>query len=474
MGHDELDQVSDPEIQVNSLRPSTSAETSSEKIASRPLFGPVRSRQQRMRRGIAITSMLALVLAALILSITPAREAVRGVVFGPTSTATAPIPAGEDSLYIALNPHWGSLLLDNHVLTRLPAEGRDQPLHLARGRHVLRWQVASVIDYSCQFTVPSAGSDSCPMRDGIQPERQGPARVAIIRLSLKILSPTSRESLIAAMQAALDAQQSSEIIRPGEHYWSEPEVLTPAIADQPLRATLRFVLDAENPAAQCAAAQGSLGADCMMDGDCRELCTDPSRIESGVASRIWQAYIVARAVWHVTTLDGRAVAADHPDSDGYLSYLGADEHPIPIAIGWDGSQWHVSVAITGAGAAFSHNGLGVPFSPVGCLAAQDAVALHEIYQPEMPATTGAVWLYVSGNPIAAGCLAAAVPLDAQGAPDTSARGLASAGLILHRFGVELAANAAAQRYWPDLPVADAHEQAIAQALAQQLPEAVGR
>lgn len=474
MGHDELDQSSNPEIQVSSLRPIASAETSSEKIASRPLFGPERSRQQRMRRGIAITSILALVLVALVLSITPTREALRGVVFGPTPTATAPIPAGEDSLYIALDPRWGSLSLDNHVLTRLPAEGRDQPLHLARGRHVLRWQVASIIDYSCQFTVPIAGSDSCPMRDGIQPGRQGPARVAMIRLSLKILSPTSRESLIAAMQAALDAQQSSDIIHPGEHYWSQLQVLTPAIADQPLRATLHFVLDAENPAAQCAAAQSLLGTNCEMNGDCRELCTDPWRIESGVSSRIWQAYIVAHAVWHVTTLDGRAVAADHPDTDGYLSFLGADEHPVPIAIGWDGSQWRVTVVITGANAGFSHIGLGVPFRPVGCLAAQDAIAFHVVYQPEIPAATGAVWLYVSGNPVAAGCLAAAVPLDVHGAPDTSARGLASAGLILHRFGVELAANAAAHRYWPDLPVADAHEQAIAQTLAQQLPEAVGR
>jgi hypothetical protein len=41
---------------------------------------------------------------------------------------------------------------------------------------------------------------------------------------------------------------------------------------------------------------------------------------------------------------------------------------------------------------------------------------------------------------------------------------------LHRFGVNLAANEVAQRYWPYLPVADAGEQRLAQQLAGLVKE----
>lgn len=53
------------------------------------------------------------------------------------------------------------------------------------------------------------------------------------------------------------------------------------------------------------------------------------------------------------------------------------------------------------------------------------------------------------------------------------QGQQMAGLVLHRFGVALAANAAAHRYWPWLPVADPHEQETAQTLMRTLPGLVG-
>lgn len=470
MGREVPDLDGNLEIEVSPLQSSVAPDAvTGERAPIRPPFASARSRQVQVRRSIVITGILTVALVALVMSLAPTREALRGVVFGPTSSATAPLPLGEDDIYIALSPRWGTVSLDNHTLTRLPTEGRDLPLRLARGPHVLRWRFAPIIDYTCQFTVPLAEGDSCPTRLGIQPGKKGIAHVIMVQLSLKLLSPTYRTTLLAAMQAALDAQQSSDTIRPGERYVILAQSGFPQVASQPLRATLRFVLDAENPQAQCPALQSGVGSTCMMNGDCRELCTAPWQSQSDTTNGTWRAYIVAHVSWRITTLAGQVVADNQPDAGGYLQFLGHDEHPIPITIGWDGSQWSVSATLDASEA-------GSPFSAPACLAAQDEVAFQEVLPPELPGQAGGgigvSWQYIQGDPIAVGCLMAAVPMDAQGVPDTSPRGLANAGLILHRFGVDLAANVAAQRYWPDMPVADAYEQSIAQTLAQKLPAVV--
>ncbi|MGE5333627.1 MAG: hypothetical protein ACM3N4_02920, partial [Nitrososphaerota archaeon] len=300
MGREDPDLDGNLEIEVSPLQSSVSPDSvPGERATIKPPFASARSRQVQVRRSIAITGILTVVLMALVVSLAPTREALRGIVFGPTSTATAPLPAGEDDIYIALNPRWGTVSLDNHTLARLPTEGRDLPLRLARGQHVLRWRFAPIIDYSCQFTVPLAEGDSCPMRLGIQPGKKGIAHVVMVQLSLKLLSPTYRTTLLAAMQAALDAQQSSDIIRPGERYVNLAQGGVPQVASQPLRATLRFVLDAENPQAQCPALQSGLGSSCMMNGDCRELCTATWQDQADASSPSWRAYIVAHASWRI-------------------------------------------------------------------------------------------------------------------------------------------------------------------------------
>ena len=208
----------------------------------------------------------------------------------------------------------------------------------------------------------------------------------------------------------------------------------------------------------------------MMNGDCREICTAPWQTPLTSSVRALQAYVVAHPEWSYATLDGRVVAGDQPDIGGQLQFLGSDVYPVPITIGWDGAQWQVYADFDAAIA-------GSPFGDPACVTAQDEVGYQGISPPELPSQSaggvGVTWLYVPGVPSAIGCLAAALPENAQGSPDTSAHGMAVAGLILHRFGVPIAANAAAHHYWPELPVADAYEQALAQHLAQKLPAVAG-
>ncbi|HEX5439338.1 MAG TPA: hypothetical protein VFW76_00510, partial [Ktedonobacterales bacterium] len=76
-------------------------------------------------------------------------------------------------------------MLDGKPLARLPVEGIDQPLHLARGVHMLRWRFAPIIDTACRLTVPTTLGDTCPLRVGIQPGKKGIASVVTLQMSLK-------------------------------------------------------------------------------------------------------------------------------------------------------------------------------------------------------------------------------------------------------------------------------------------------
>jgi hypothetical protein len=70
--------------------------------------------------------------------------------------------------------------------------------------------------------------------------------------------------------------------------------------------------------------------------------------------------------------------------------------------------------------------------------------------------------YTSGKNAAVGCLGAASQTPNN--PTTPVTINASSAYCLYRFGVLLAANAQAHRYWPNMPVIDAYEQGIVQQL----------
>ncbi|HEX5547080.1 MAG TPA: hypothetical protein VFX24_06690, partial [Ktedonobacterales bacterium] len=174
MGIHNPEQDDDLQIEVSSLQPlSATSEPSAELATGQPLFVPRRSRLAQRRRAIIVTAVLVVMLVALTLTIAPTREALLGAVLGPTPTATAPVRAGEDNLYIALVPQWGAVTLDGKTLSYLPVEGIDQPFHLARGVHVIRWRFPPIIDISCRLTVPTALGDTCPLRVGILPGKKG-------------------------------------------------------------------------------------------------------------------------------------------------------------------------------------------------------------------------------------------------------------------------------------------------------------
>ena len=68
------------------------------------------------------------------------------------------------------------------------------------------------------------------------------------------------------------------------------------------------------------------------------------------------------------------------------------------------------------------------------------------------------WGFFAAKDRAAGCLGVAVPGDNTTSPTTPTKG----AYFLYRFGMLLAVNNKAHQYFPDLPLADAYEQGIAQ------------
>jgi hypothetical protein len=456
MGIHNPEQDDDLQIEVSSLqsKPATS-EPSAEPVTAQPLFAPRRSRLAQRRRGIIVAGVLVVTLVALTLTIAPTRGALFGAVLGPTPTSTSPVRAGEDNLYIALVPQWGAVTLDGRTLSRLPVEGIDQPFHLARGGHTIRWRFPPIFDISCRLTVPTASDDTCPLQVGILPGKKGIASVVSLQLSLANLTPAYHISLLSAVRAALDARESSEIVRTGESYVDLSDSGASVVATQPLRATLSFVSDAENPVAQCDAIDSGLGADCNMNGDCRELCAAPWRSPPTSWGGPWQSYVVAHEEWSYSTLQGRIVAEHQPDIGGALRFLGNSSFPVPVTINWDGSNWNVNANSGGGGSS-------APLPDLTCASAWATIQFQLLSPPTQAGWGAATTYYVPGDPPAVGCLLA-----------VTAPGRAPV-LMLHRFGVLLAASAATPcAMSPCLPVPDVYEQALAQHLAQKLPAEAG-
>lgn len=458
MGNDESERDSNLHIEVSPLRTPASSALTEGATPGTPLLAPRRTQRERLRRSMAVTAGLVIILVALVLSIAPTREALYGLVSGPTPTATDPVTAGEDSLYVTINPGWGAVSLDNHTLSQLPAEGIDQPLRLSRGRHSIHWRFPPIVDYSCHLTVPSAPGDSCPTRTGIQPGKKGIASVVTLQLALPMLAPAYRHTLLVAIQAAFDAKQSSDIVRPGEVYRGDDAAsgYPVVVAKQSLRATLRFVSDADNQGVSCPAITSDPGEDCMMNGDCRELCTAPWQDSLAATGDTYQAYIVAHPAWRYTTLDGRVVADNAPDFDvqgaeqstGTVWNESGDDLPTPITISWDGSAWKVSASV----------GVRSPFSSlpdITCVSAWAEIQFSFLSPPTSAGWPAVTTTSIPGNPVGEGCLLVLT------APTLNPL------FLLHRFGVMLAVNNEAQSLGQNLPIADAYERAIAQTLARQ-------
>jgi hypothetical protein len=434
---------------------------------------PLRSRLEagvsahRHRLQLVVTAgIVVLALLVILGSTAPVRELVSGAFIRPAPTPTPTLAPGVGLFYVQGNPPWGQLSIDGKALAHLPRISYDPPLRLARGRHVLVWKADPFLSSRCTVSVPASyATDTCHYNQTVQLNSGLSAYIITFSVSLTSLPTDQRAALIQATQVALDAQQSTDIVQPGELYALAPndpkcrdapgQPLCYATARQPLKATLSFQLDANEASDEaCIDPEPSCT---FSHQNCHLFCPG---FDSGLsAAQAWDVFATVRPLWKFATLDGRVLAHDVPDNSlwDYATGQTIDESLVPLRITWDSLGWHVTVSHDGSA---SDAGF---FDPA-CAAAQDEV---QFFEP--PAVAGEPvylqWQYASGSVPAVGCIALGSPQPNPGTTPTPSSSQAAVAYCLHRFGVNLAANELAQRYWPYLPVADAREQLLAQQLA---------
>lgn len=431
-----------------------------ETVQPTPVHVSLRSKLTPRQRIVRVVGPAIVIIVALLLilnSIVPTHSLL-GLLAGPTPGATATFVPNIDHFYLDAGPPWGKLTLDGQPLTFSTLE----PVQLARGHHQFVWQASPFQPIRCTLSVPIAKTDTCKHLT-IATQVNGAASTAqevTFYDTLNMLSSTQQTALIQAAQAALDSAQSTTTVQSGEQFVHFVGSHTTDIATQPLHAILHFSLSVGDPTLENAICASHYSSECDslysfqsqdVTQNCDWFCTDPGSYTTFTVPNYWQTIVIAHEYWDFVTLDGHTIATNQPDTTHDLTN---SAHLLFLNIIWDGSHWQATFdALQASG-----------YNSLGCLAANNE--LNAIPQP-----VGVISLGFSATPAtvpADGCLEIIQLTTAS--PSSSVPVSPPQALCLYRFGVMLAANALAHRYWPSIPIANPNEQSLAKHLAATQPQ----
>jgi hypothetical protein len=403
---------------------------------------------------------------------------VAGGIFATTrfvggSANTLPTPTlvpGSNLFYVQTSPAWGNFFVDGQQLAHMPTNPAvDLPLQLSAGIHQVTWQADPFIQHCVIIVPPAVSQTKCLANDPV-PIQKGPnkglnAYLITFAVSFNDLTPAQQQPLFQATQKALDALQSSDTVQPGEKYvdMNAPGFISTATTT--LRATLRYQLDT-NTGAQgaCAGLFFGPGPNCSINGqDCHLLCdADQTQAPPGEGPKVtpgrWNVFAVVRSNWTYTMLNGQIVAQNQPDEADNLG----TEYLFNLYVSYTNGQWQVSTKSP-------ENPTNFIVSSPSCEAA-DYLVMQTGYNTysgiNLPGNPdySINWNTGDGSNAAAGCLLVALAIPPQNnnptpTPIVNPKPFAH---CLYRFGVLLALDSAAHTLWPNLPVADAYEQGVAQ------------
>jgi hypothetical protein len=407
-----------------------------------------------MRRRIFIIACIVLILVIISVGVSPLRNMIFRLSVGVAPTAT-PIPG--DNLFYIQEAFPGTVTLDGHHVTNIldsniqpPINPKKYPpLRLAVGVHRVVWQGNPFNPIACTVYVPSfARTQPCSYESPVSLTSGINAWLISFTPALSNLPAGQQTQLKSAIQATLDTLNTSDTVQPGEQYLriNATGNATPDTATQPLKATLSLHLDTD-PASNRSCVSG-YGDTCTYNGqNCLQICTFDYR-KSG-----WLAVALYYPAWTYTTESGQVIAQNQPDTNS--TSVGID-HSVLLQVKWNGQLWLVRDLST-----LSQNSqaqIGVLDTSVPACASLTGLvgALTKYASTSGDGHILIQWQYYVGNDPAMGCLGVAVPSD---------NPKAHPAYFLYRFGVLLAANSLAHSYYPDLPMADAYAQGIAQDIA---------
>lgn len=424
-------------------------------IQPTPVRVSLRSTRTQRQRMLRISGSVAVIIVALLLilnSIVPVHTLLQ-LAAGPTPRPTSTLPPNIDHFYLDASPPWGELTLD-----RLPFTfSTNVPVQLSPGHHQFVWQANPFPSIRCTLSVPLNVKDTCK-HITIATSVNGSASTAqevTFYDTLNMLPDAQQTALIQAAQGALDAVQSTTTVQPGEHFIHITGSHTTDVATQPLHATLHFDLKVGNPELESAICANEFSSECYflhrfmsqdVSQNCDWFCTEPDTYSTLTVPNYWQAVVIAQEYWDFTSLDGSAIAVDQPDT---LLNSTNSAHFIYLNILWDGTHWLASFNAQGGNA----------YNPLACLAANNE--LNEI--PPPVGLNGFGFSVTSAAIPAAGCVESVQSTAAS--PSSSVPVSPPQALCLYRFGILLAANALAHRYWPSMLLANPYEQSLAKRLA---------
>jgi hypothetical protein len=427
--------------------------------------------RRRRRRPLAIIAMIVLIIVLVGGGLAIAR-AVGGGTVGVTPTPTATLLPGENLFYITTDPSWGAVSVDGHTLAHLPSLG-DQPLTLSPGGHTITWDAPPLSPQKCLIFVPQlqAAGGNCSATDQmtVRTGKDAGLQATVVEFTLQssMLSSAQFTALSTAIQTYFNTFQATDTVQTGEYYASASAPNNVATTTQPLKATLNVRLDTNSASKlSCYSAYlGGAGPCSTANGQsCYTFCNPPIVPDLNQLPKnfsyppTWDVYVVTNLTWDYTTLSGQSVAANQPDTAASAGI----EYTTALYLSWSGSQWHVSGRPT-------RNDTSLFFGSTPPCSALQAILLNNS-SPSNPfyaipingQPQNLIWQgYNSGKNLAQGCLAGAV---IQPGNNTPIAANAPQATILYRFGVLLAANSLAHRWWPSLPVVNSYEQGIVQQL----------
>lgn len=398
-----------------------------------PALSPSGALLSRRARGSAVVALTLLVCAGILLSLPGPQASLRQALAGPTPTPTATLAPGSDIVYFEQTAPWGRLTLDGKPL--LLDQQNGQGSTLPAGRHTLAYEAAPWPPLRCQISVPAQRGDTCPINVGVMYNNLPASRAVDLGATPAKLPDAQRAALTSAVADAFQANRETADLQPGDHYLGADG--TPAVATAPMRATLTLTLN-----------------------------TDPARVASGVPFQCvsfcdmggggggidwWGIFTHVIVRWQFTTPDG-SVIQPGASADQDIGY--------EVGAQWADGTWKATLS---------------PYYPGG----PGQVCWPTLQRAfptgnPLPNATNTSAMSSQGQSDAEGCVEVVSPGNGGGGvygPNANATPTplpAGAAIFIARCGVVLAGNDAAHTAQPQLPLASAHERALAtQWLARQ-------
>jgi hypothetical protein len=357
-----------------------------------------------------------------------------------TPAPTPLVRLGQDSLQVLHGVPWGTLRLDGQsaaalgisLAPRIPDETAPA-FTLRTGQHTLEYTAEPFAPLRCQISQPASASDTCPLFDPppkYPVQNQNGSRILDVGATLDHLPASQLSALQQATQAILGVGlgQATARISQGERYLSATGQTATATQDWN------------------AAPQFTLNTDPNDDGPwagqpCVTLCeTYPG---AALDASVWSIVAHVIVTWRYTQLNGQ-VALDHAPSGAPERHQHIRQ---PFSVRWNGS-WQPSTSVASVRV------------PTPLCAVATSLLGEQLTRVTAPELAGYAWDGISATNTADGCLLVGGPSNGNGPVGPTAN-------LLYRFGLLYAANDAAHRLLPGLPLVDAHGRAIASQIAAQ-------